>query len=239
MKTVFIIIPTYNEKDNLTSLLNKLDQAKKFLPSNTALNVLFVDDNSPDGTAQVIEQEKNKRTFGIHILQRFKKQGLGTAYIAGFKYALALGADYIVQMDADLSHDPSVIPEMLNKLKDFDFVIGSRYIPEASIPNWSFFRKLISVGGNLYTRILLGFDIHDYTGGLNAYRGEVLKNIDLNSIESNGYSFQIEIKYRVKQKGYKYTEIPIQFYDRASGKSKFSRKIFIEAFLNTLRLRLS
>lgn len=239
MKTTFVVIPTYNEKENLPALFNKLDKTQEKLGSDNSLNILFVDDNSPDGTAMFIKDEQGKRSFGIHLIERPEKQGLGTAYIDGFKHALSLEADYIIQMDADLSHDPLVIPEMIHLLENHDVVIGSRYIKNAAIPNWSIFRKFISAGGNIYTRIVLGTKIHDYTGGFNAYRKEALENIDLDKIRSNGYSFQIEMKYRAKQKGYDIVETPIHFYDRTHGKSKFSRSIFFEAFINTLKLRIS
>lgn len=239
MQKVVVVVPTYNEKNNIGPLLKKVEEVYVQLEKDYELGVLFVDDNSPDGTAGVIKEAQGKFDFDIQILEREGKLGLGSAYTDGFKKAIEAGADFIIQMDADLSHDPQVVREMLKKLKEFDFVIGSRYIKGGRLPKWTFLRKLISWGGNFYARFILGFDIHDYTGGFNAYKAEVLCTIDLNQIKGNGYAFQIEMKYKAKRQEFSFTEVPIEFHDRTEGKSKFSKNIFFEAMINTLRLKFS
>ncbi len=238
MKKFSIVIPTYNEKLNIPILFNKLNEVEASVHNKYEMWVIFVDDNSPDGTAELIETTADKLNFNIRIVKRKAKLGLGTAYIAGFKLAIKLGMDFVIQMDADLSHDPHTVPLMVQTLETKDFVIGSRYIKGGKLPKWSIVRKLVSTCGNLYSRIILGFDIHDYTGGFNGYRTTVLKKLNFDEIKSNGYSFQIEMKYRLKRKGCTFGEIPIQFFDRLEGKSKFSKNIFFEAFFNTLRLKL-
>ncbi|MBN1331397.1 polyprenol monophosphomannose synthase [Candidatus Dojkabacteria bacterium] len=242
MKKTTLVIPTFNEKENIGPLLERIQKvSNESLKDLTELSILFVDDSSPDGTQDEIrrEAEKYTRDFEIDILSREEKTGLGTAYIAGFKKAIARGADYIVQMDGDLSHEPEVVSEMIKALKTHDFVIGSRYIKGGQLPKWSFVRKMISKGGNLYSRIILGFNVRDYTGGFNGYQRKVLETIKLDEIKSNGYAFQIEMKYRAKKAGFKFLEIPIHFRDRTHGSSKFSRNIFIEALINTLRLKFT
>ncbi len=236
-KIIHIIIPTYNEKENLAPLLDKINLLHKSIQNDYLLKVLFIDDNSPDQTTKGIDKLKSVFRFEIKYIKRAGKLGLGTAYIAGFKQAIEEKSDIIFQMDADLSHDPLTIREMLKSLKLTDFVIGSRYIKGGKLPKWSIDRKLISAGGNLYARIILGLGIRDYTGGFNGYKREVLEAIDLDQIRSNGYSFQIEMKQRAKSKGFRYTEIPIHFHDRTYGKSKFSGNIFKEALINTWKLR--
>lgn len=237
MRQIAIIIPTYNEKANIATLLNSIESMSEQIIDNYATNVIFVDDNSPDGTAEEIERQRPDLPFDIYIIKRKGKLGLGSAYIAGFKKAIKLEMDYIFQMDADLSHDPNSVAEMCQALEDKDFVIGSRYIKGGKLPKWSFIRKLISRGGNFYTRCILGFRIHDWTGGFNGYKRQTLEKIDLENVKSNGYSFQFEMKYKTKKSGAKFAEIPIEFHDRNAGKSKFSNKIFIEAFLNAIKLR--
>ena len=217
MAKTTLVIPTYNEKDNIEPLLASISE---------------VYENG-------LKNKKSKYEFAIEILSRKEKNGLGRAYIAGFKKAIEDGADYIIQMDADLSHEPVVLPSMVKALEENDFVIGSRYIKGGQLPKWSLARKMISKGGNLYSRIILGFGIHDYTGGFNGFRKETLDALNLEEIKSNGYSFQIEMKYRAKKMGFKFIEVPIHFQDREHGVSKFSRGIFIEALINTLKLRFS
>lgn len=229
MKTL-IIIPTYNELDNLRPLLEAVF-------NNTATSeVLVVDDNSPDGTGQLVDQLAENDTR-IHVLHRSGKLGLGTAYIAGFKYAIANGYDAAFEMDADFSHDPRYLPDFLKAIENADLVIGSRYIRGGSTPNWSILRRIISNGGNIYARILLGMTVHDCTAGYRCYRRQVLENIDLDGIQSQGYAFQVELAYRVQKEGFRIVEIPIVFMDRRVGKSKMSRKIFIEGFLRVLQVR--
>lgn len=239
MEKATIIIPTYNESENIPNLIEKLNVLNERIRHECELKIIFVDDNSPDKTVDAIEEERANATFDIQVIKREGKLGLGTAYIRGFQEAIGQGAKYIIQMDADLSHDPITIQRMLEELQLNDFVIGSRYIRGGQLPPWSPLRKLISKGGNLYSRIVLGFDIHDYTGGFNAYNRKVLESIDLDKITSNGYSFQIEMKYRSKQNNYCFKEVPIHFHDRTKGQSKFSSKIFFEAMFNTLKLRLN
>ncbi|MBD3280365.1 glycosyltransferase [Candidatus Dojkabacteria bacterium] len=239
MKKTTVVIPTYNEKENIEPLLAAIEEVNRGeLNSLTELTVLFVDDSSPDGTQDEIKKHQDKQSYKVQILSRTEKNGLGRAYIAGFKKAIEDGADYIIQMDGDLSHEPKVLPSMVNALEENDFVIGSRYIKGGQLPKWSLMRKLISKGGNLYSRIILGFGIHDYTGGFNGYKRKVLESLKLDDIKSNGYSFQIEMKYRAKKARFKFTEVPIHFQDRTYGSSKFSRGIFFEALVNTLKLRL-
>ncbi|MBV8694362.1 MAG: polyprenol monophosphomannose synthase [Ktedonobacteraceae bacterium] len=229
MKTV-IIIPTYNEVENLRPLL---ETTLSHVPET---DILIVDDNSPDGTGQLADQihEEDAR---VHVLHRAGKLGLGTAYIAGFKYAIAHGYDAAFEMDADFSHDPRYLPDFLKAIEKADLVIGSRYIRGGDTPNWSPMRRLISGAGNIFARFMLGIPVHDCTAGFRCYRREVLEGIDLDTVQSQGYAFQVELAYRVMQQGFKIVEIPIIFLDRRVGKSKMSRKIIMEAFAYVLRTR--
>ena len=231
MKTV-IIIPTYNEIDNLRPLV---EETGKYAPET---DILIVDDNSPDGTGQLAD-ELRRENPQVQVLHRPGKLGLGTAYIAGFQYALAQGYDAAFEMDADFSHDPRYLPDFLKAIEQADLVIGSRYIPGGDAPNWSMLRRLISGGGNIFARFMLGLPVHDCTAGFRLYRREALASLDLDTIQSQGYAFQIEMAYRVMQRGYKIKETPIIFMDRRVGKSKMSRKIVIEGFTYVLRTRLS
>lgn len=229
MKTL-IIIPTYNEIENLQSLLTDIFS---YAP---ATHILIVDDNSPDGTGKLADEisAKNPQVFVMH---RTGKLGLGTAYIAGFKYAIANGYDAAFEMDADFSHDPKYLPEFLKAIEHADLVIGSRYIKGGSTPNWSLLRRFISGGGNIYTRFVLGISVHDCTAGYRCYRREVLESLDLDSIKALGYAFQVEMAYRVFKKGYRIVETPIVFMDRRQGQSKMSGNIFVEGFTSVLRMR--
>src|SRR5438128_1416885 len=229
MKTL-IIIPTYNEIDNLPPLLEEIFS---YMPE---ADVLIVDDNSPDGTGKLADEIHNENGR-VKVLHRPGKQGLGTAYIAGFKYAIEHGYDVAFEMDADFSHDPHYLPDFLKAIENADLVIGSRYIAGGGTPNWSILRRLISGGGNIFARIMLGIPVHDCTAGYRCYRRRVLESIDLDTIQSQGYAFQIELAYRVMQRGFKIVETPIVFMDRRIGKSKMSRKIVIEAFIYVLRTR--
>lgn len=228
-----IIIPTYNEKDNVEKLLALITQ------TDPAAHILIVDDNSPDRTYEVIEGLMQEKYPGrLHLLKRAGKLGLGTAYIAGFKWALARDYDYIFEMDADFSHDPKYLPDFLAAIQKNDLVLGSRYVPGGGVKNWGFLRRLISQGGSFYARTILGLSLRDLTGGFKCFRREVLAAIDLDGIKSNGYSFQIEMTYRASRKGFRIAETPIVFEDRQVGQSKMSRKIFIEAVVMVWRLRL-
>ena len=229
MKTL-IIIPTYNELENLRPLLQEIFS---YAPET---DVLIVDDNSPDGTGKLADEIHNENPQ-VHVLHRAGKLGLGTAYIAGFKYAVAHDYDAAFEMDADFSHDPRYLPDFLKAIEHADLVIGSRYIPGGGTPNWSFLRRFISGGGNIFARFMLGIPVQDCTAGFRCYRRQVLESIDLDTIQSQGYAFQVEMAYRVMQQGFKIVETPIVFMDRRIGKSKMSRKIVIEAFIYVLRAR--
>jgi len=229
MKTL-IIIPTYNELENLRPLLQEIFS---YAPKT---DVLIVDDNSPDGTGKLADEIHNENPQ-VHVLHRAGKLGLGTAYIAGFKYAVAHDYDAAFEMDADFSHDPRYLPDFLKAIEHADLVIGSRYIPGGGTPNWSFLRRFISGGGNIFARFMLGIPVQDCTAGFRCYRRQVLESIDLDTIQSQGYAFQVEMAYRVMQQGFKIVETPIVFMDRRIGKSKMSRKIVIEAFIYVLRAR--
>lgn len=225
-----VIIPTYNEALNIKFIINEIF---KTCPD---INILIVDDNSPDGTAEIVHQMLDKR---IYILKRTKKQGLASAYIEGFKKGIDLGFNRFIQMDADFSHKPEYLPLMLENLKKYDFVIGSRNIKGGGVQNWSLFRNLISKAGSLYSKVILFCPINDLTGGFNGWRKEVLEGINLNNIISLGYSFQIELKYKAYKKGFKYIEFPIIFPDRKYGESKMSKDIFFEALKNVVKIRFS
>ncbi len=229
MKTL-IIIPTYNEAENLRPLLEAI------FSFVVATDILIVDDNSPDGTGDLADAIAAKDTR-VHVLHRSGKLGLGTAYIAGFRYAIAHGYDAAFEMDADFSHDPRYLPDFLKAIEHAGLVIGSRYIHGGGTPNWSIMRRFISGGGNIFARFLLGIPVHDCTAGYRCYRREVLESIDLDTIQSQGYAFQVELAYRVMQQGFRIVEIPIIFMDRRIGKSKMSRKIVVEAFTYVLRTR--
>jgi dolichol-phosphate mannosyltransferase len=229
MKTL-IIIPTYNELENLRPLLQEIFSYAQ------ETDVLIVDDNSPDGTGKLADEIHNENPQ-VHVLHRAGKLGLGTAYIAGFKYAVAHDYDAAFEMDADFSHDPRYLPDFLKAIEHADLVIGSRYIPGGGTPNWSFLRRFISGGGNIFARFMLGIPVQDCTAGFRCYRRQVLESIDLDTIQSQGYAFQVEMAYRVMRQGFKIVETPIVFMDRRIGKSKMSRKIVIEAFIYVLRAR--
>jgi len=228
-----IIIPTYNESDNIEKLLDLISR------TDPAAHVLIVDDNSPDRTYEIVERLMLTSYPGrLFLLKRAGKLGLGTAYIAGFKWALARDYDYIFEMDADFSHDPKYLPAFLAAIEKNDLVLGSRYVPGGGVKNWGLLRKFISRGGSLYARTILGLSLRDLTGGFKCFRRQVLEAIDLDSVKSNGYSFQIEMTYRARCQGFRICETPIVFEDRTAGKSKMSRKIFLEAVLMVWKLRL-
>src|SRR5215469_4382531 len=231
MKTL-LIIPTYNEVENLPPLLKEI---VKYAPET---DILIVDDNSPDGTGELADKI-SRENASVHVLHRAGKLGLGTAYIEGFKYAIEHSYDAAFEMDADFSHDPRYLPDFLKAIENADLVIGSRYIPGGDTPNWSMLRRLISGGGNIFARLVLGIPVHDCTAGYRCYRRNVLESIDLHTIQSQGYAFQVELAYRVMQKGFKIVETPIVFMDRRVGKSKMSRKIIIEGFTYVLKARFS
>jgi len=225
-----IVIPTYNEKDNIGRLLERL-MALPF-----GLNVLIVDDGSPDGTAKIV-QEWMAREPRIHLLQRPGKMGLGSAYRDGFRYALARDFEFIFEMDADFSHDPDAIAGFLDAVADSDVVLGSRYLNGISVVNWPLQRLLLSYFANVYTRWVTGLPLRDATGGFKCFRRRALEGIRLDKVKSDGYGFQIEMSFRCWKKGFRIREIPILFVDRLAGVSKMSRKIVYEAAFMVWRLR--
>jgi len=229
MKTL-VIIPTYNEKENISELIAALLKLQK------QLNILVVDDSSPDGTGQIVA-ELSKKHPEVHLLTRHKKEGLGRAYIAGFKWGIEKGFDWLVEMDADFSHRPEDLLRVLDHMSTCDFIVGSRYVPGGQTVNWGLLRKIISRGGGIYSRIILGFPLKDWTGGFNAWKKEVLIRIGLDSVLSNGYSFQIELKYRALKNGFHGVEVPIVFEDRRVGQSKMSLDIVLEAFYRVWKIR--
>lgn len=228
---IAIIIPTYNERKNIEKIV-KAVLALEIL----GLEVVVVDDNSPDGTAKIVEALKAVNP-SVHLIGRPKKMGLGTAYVAGFKYALKNGAEYVMEMDADFSHDPQMIPIFLEKIKEKHLVVGSRYSNGISIVNWPLHRLMLSLMAGKYVRIITGMKLSDPTSGFKCYRKEVLEAINLDKIRSSGYSFQIEMKYRIFKKGFSIGEIPIIFIDRQNGASKMSKAIIFEALIVAWKLR--
>ena len=227
---ILVIIPTYNELENLPKLLPEV------LSKDDGINVLIVDDNSPDGTASYIENEQ-KNNERIHLIKRSSKQGLGTAYIAGFKFALQRDYEVVFEMDADFSHDPNEIPRFLKEIENADVVLGSRYKNGVNVINWPMRRLLLSWFANIYTRVITGMPLHDATGGFKCFKRKVLEAIDLNRVKSNGYAFQIEMNFKAWKKGFRITEIPIIFIDRVKGSSKMSKKIVREAVFMVWKLR--
>jgi dolichol-phosphate mannosyltransferase len=220
---VLVVIPTYNECENIDRVLRRVRGA---LPDAT---VLVVDDGSPDGTGDIAEKV-GAEIGNIEILRRAEKSGLGSAYRAGFRWGLDRGFDVCVEMDADLSHDPDALPDLVAPLgKGFELVIGSRYVPGGSIPNWAWHRRLLSRGGNVYASTLLGLGVTDSTAGFRAYSASVLNRIALDDIRAEGYGFQIEMTYRAKRAGAPIVEVPIRFVDRTEGESKMSTFIVVEA----------
>ena len=230
MKTL-VISPTYNERKNIKQLVDMV------IGENPELHLLIVDDNSPDGTGEKVKklQTEYKNLF---LETRPKKSGLGTAYIFGFKWALEKKYDNIIQMDADLSHNPKDLPRMVDNLQKHDLIIGSRYINGISVVNWPLRRLMLSYGANAYSRIITGMPIMDGTGGFKAWKSSVLSSIDLDSVKSQGYSFQIEMNFRAWVKKFNIKEIPIIFSDRTIGQSKMSKTIVYEAIFMVWRLRI-
>lgn len=226
-----VIIPTYNEYDNVHKIIPDV------LSQNECVDVLIVDDNSPDGTGQYVE-EITKTNPRVKIIRRAGKMGLGTAYIEGFKYAINQKYDYIFEMDADFSHDPKEVNNFLAAIKDNDLVIGSRYINGVNVINWPMQRLLLSYFANSYARFITGLPVRDATGGFKCFRRKVLESINFQNIKSNGYSFQIEMNFKAWKNGFKIAEIPIIFADRVKGTSKMSKKIIREAVVMVWKLRI-
>ena len=226
-----VIIPPFNERENIEPMIEKL------LALPYGLDVLIVDDNSPDGTAALVE-EWQKKSERVHLIRRPGKMGLGSAYRDGFRYALQHGAEYIFEMDADFSHDPDAIGEFLRAAQDADIVLGSRYLHGVTVVNWPLSRLILSYSANVYTRIITGLPLADATGGYKCFRRRALEGIRLDRVKSEGYSFQIEMSFRCWKRGFRIKEIPILFVDRRAGVSKMSRKIIWEAAGLVWRLRL-
>ncbi len=229
MKTL-VVVPTYNEVANIQLIIPEI---LKNLPT---AHILVVDDGSPDGTGPVV-LKISQSDARVHLLQRTEKNGLGRAYLAGFAWALQKDYEAIVEMDADFSHRPQDLPKVVAGLQNADFAVGSRYIAGGGTQNWGLLRKLISRGGGIYSRFILGFPLNDWTGGFNAWTREVLMSFNLDKIKSNGYSFQIELKYRALCKNFKGVEVPILFEERRLGQSKMSLAIVVEAFWKVVYLR--
>jgi dolichol-phosphate mannosyltransferase len=230
MARSLIIIPTYNEAENVTRLIPAvLGQAPN-------IDVLVVDDDSPDGTAGLVRDMMSVDSR-IHLIERPAKAGLGTAYVTGFRFAIEHGYDYVFEMDADFSHSPKEIPNFLKKIQEYDLVLGSRYIHGVRVLNWPMRRLLLSFSANVYTQIITGMPVHDATGGFKCFRRSVLEAIDLDKVKSNGYAFQIEMSFKAWKKGFRLTEIPIIFLDRRTGVSKMSKNIVHEAFFMLWKLR--
>jgi len=233
MREAVACIPTYNERENLQAITEAV------LASDPRLEVLIVDDSSPDGTGELADKlaAADKR---IHVLHRPQKQGLGRAYLDAFRWALSRPYQYLLEMDADFSHHPKYLPRLLDEAeKGTDLVLGSRYVPGGGTLNWGLGRQTISRGGSLYARIALGIPIRDLTGGFKCFRRGVLESIDLDAVRSNGYAFQIELTYRALQQGFRVKEVPIVFEDRRVGQSKMSRTIFFEALMMVWKLRFT
>lgn len=216
-----IAVPTYNEADNIGKLAAGIEAAVN--AANVAATLLIIDDNSPDGTGKVADDlaaKAKSSNFNIVVMHRTAKEGLGKAYVAGFQKILTLDCTHILQMDADLSHDPKYITEMIEAAQTSDLVVGSRYILGGATPDWTWSRRVQSKFGNLYARLFLGSKLHDYTGGFNLYTTELLRNVDINSLQAGGYGFLIELKFRAVRHAHKITEVPIVFLDRTHGQSK-------------------
>jgi dolichol-phosphate mannosyltransferase len=227
---ILVVIPTYNESENILRLIPQV------LAQAEGIEVLVVDDGSPDGTGGIVRkmEESDPR---VHLMERSAKMGLGTAYVDGFRYALAGNYDFVFEMDADFSHNPNEIPAFLDKAREADLVVGSRYTNGVRVLNWPMQRLLLSWTANVWTRFWTGLPLNDATGGFKCYRIEVLRGINLDSIRSNGYAFQIEMSYMAWRKGFRLGEIPIVFLDRLAGKSKMSKHIVYEAFFMLWKLR--
>ena len=224
-----VCLPTYNERENLEPMLRALGEQ--------GLSVLVIDDNSPDGTGELADRLAQELGH-VEVLHRPRKEGLGPAYLAGFRRALADGAELILEVDCDFSHDPADVPRLIEAASAADLVLGSRYVPGGSIRNWGLLRRAVSAGGSLYARLLLGVGVRDLTGGFKCYRRAVLETIDLDTISSRGYAFQIETTYRALRAGFRVVEVPIAFVDREHGGSKMSRRIVLEAIWKVPALRL-
>jgi len=224
-----VCLPTYNERENVERMVRALGEH--------GVSVLVIDDNSPDGTGELADRLARELAH-VEVLHRERKEGLGPAYLAGFRRALADGAEVILEMDCDFSHDPADVPRLVAAAGEADLALGSRYVPGGSVGNWGLLRRAVSAGGSLYARLLLGVGVRDLTGGFKCYRRAVLETIDLDAISSKGYAFQVETTYRALRAGFRVVEVPIRFVDREQGGSKMSRRIVLEAIWKVPALRL-
>ena len=231
MPGTWLVLPTYNEAENIEPFVAAVC-AK--LPADA--RILIVDDNSPDGTGRIADRLAAENE-GVEVLHRPRKEGLGPAYIAGFRRALAGGAELVLEMDSDFSHDPAYLPRLLEASRHADLVLGSRYVEGGGVSEWGALRRAISRGGSAYARLTLGIGVRDVTGGFKCFRREVLEAIGLDSIEARGYAFQVEMTYRALQRGFQVTEVPIVFRDRRAGVSKMDRSIVLEAVWRVPLLR--
>lgn len=232
MNKILVIIPTFNEADNI---LRIIPEVLKNATAENHYNILVVDDNSPDGTAKLVEDLNDPF---VKLLKRERKSGLGTAYVAGFRYAIKNNYDYVFEMDADFSHDPKYLKIFIEKiLEGYDLVIGSRYVNGVSVLNWPIRRLILSYMASVYTRMVTGLKVMDTTAGFMCYRISSLKQINLEEVKSNGYSFQIEMKFKFFKRGFKIIEVPILFIDRLEGESKMSRKVVYEAYIMVWKLK--
>jgi dolichol-phosphate mannosyltransferase len=225
-----VCLPTYNERENIDAMLRAL--------GDKGVRVLVIDDNSPDGTGRLADRLAEELDY-VSVLHRPSKDGLGPAYLAGFRHALANGADLVLEMDCDFSHDPSDVPRLVAAAADSDVVLGSRYVAGGGVRNWGLLRRVISAGGSWYARVLLQVRVRDLTGGFKCYRRSVLEAIDLDAVHSKGYAFQIETTYRALRAGFRVVEVPITFSDREAGGSKMSKAIVAEAVWKVPLLRLA
>jgi dolichol-phosphate mannosyltransferase len=230
---VLVVMPTYNEAENLVQIVAELMTVEL-----DGLEILIIDDDSPDGTGQIADDLAEQYADRVHVIHRQGKMGLGTAYVTGFHYALDSDVDYVVQMDADFSHSPSYIPAFLDKMQECDVVIGSRYVTDGRVDErWSPWRRFLSWGGNAYARAITGLRVQDATAGFRCFRREALAALDLDRIRSEGYAFQIEVAYACQTKGLRLGEVPIYFEDRSMGRSKMSWKIILEAMWRVWQMR--
>jgi dolichol-phosphate mannosyltransferase len=236
MEKFFVCVPTYNEIDNIELLLRKIHKASLKI-SDFEIEIIVIDDNSPDGTAELIEKIKLDFPLKIHLIKNPGKGGLGKAYLQAFKYGIEKGAYALCEMDADLSHDPKYLIKITKLITKYDIVIASRYVENGGVINWGFKRQFLSKFGNIYSKVILGLKVNDLTGGYNCYRASVFEKVDMNSIKSLGYAFQIELKYKTIRAGFSFVETPIIFVDRVKGVSKLSNSIVSEALLAPWKLR--
>jgi dolichol-phosphate mannosyltransferase len=225
-----VCLPTYNERENLEPMLRAL--------GDKGVHVLVIDDSSPDGTGELADRLADELDY-VDVLHRERKEGLGPAYLAGFRRALACDADLVLEMDCDFSHNPNDVPRLVAAAAEADVVLGSRYVPGGAVSNWGVLRRFVSAGGSWYARIVLGVAVRDLTGGFKCYRRAVLETIDLDAIHSKGYAFQIETTYRALRAGFRVVEIPITFVDREAGGSKMSKTIVAEAIWRVPVLRVA